>query len=154
MPFTYKIQKSEGESMQKTRIGISVGMMGAAAYFLALLGDVWGYLLPILVAIYVLKFEENEWLRRTVVKVVVIIASFTVLVATLTLIPNLLGFVDDIANIFNENVSVNWLNRTVTAIVTLVNLCEKVLLLLLCGKSLRQSTIPIPVIDTLISKYM
>ncbi len=141
--------------MQKTKIGISVGMMGAVAYFLALAaGDVWGYILPILVAVYVLKFEENEWLRRTVVKVVVTIASFAVLVSVITLIPNLINFVDDVANIFEENVTVAWLSRTVTAIVSLVNICEKVLLLLLCVKSLRQSTIHIPVIDSLISKYM
>ena len=51
--------------MQKTRLGISVGLLGAAIYFMGLFS---GYLLAVLLAGYVLLFEENSWLRKNAVK--------------------------------------------------------------------------------------
>ena len=44
--------------MQKTKLGISVGLLGAAIYFMGLFG---GYLVAVLLAGYILMFEENEW---------------------------------------------------------------------------------------------
>ena len=54
--------------MQKTRLGISVGMLGAAVYLTGLFS---GYLVAILMAGYVLLCEENGWLKRSVIKAVV-----------------------------------------------------------------------------------
>lgn len=45
--------------MQKTRLGISVGMLGAAIYLTGLFS---GYLVVVLMVGYVLLFEENSWL--------------------------------------------------------------------------------------------
>lgn len=42
--------------MQKTRLGISVGMLGAAIYLTGLFS---GYLVAVLLTGYVLLFEEN-----------------------------------------------------------------------------------------------
>ena len=53
--------------MQKTKLGISVGLLGAAIYFTGLFS---GYLVAVLLAGYVLMFEENEWLRKNAVKAV------------------------------------------------------------------------------------
>ena len=50
--------------MQKTRLGISVGMLGAAIYLTGLFS---GYVVAVLMAGYVLLFEENSWLRRSAV---------------------------------------------------------------------------------------
>ena len=54
--------------MQKTRLGISVGMLGAAVYLTGLFS---GYLVAILMAGYVLLCEENGWLKRSDIKAVV-----------------------------------------------------------------------------------
>ena len=54
--------------MQKTRLGISVGMLGAAVYLTGLFS---GYLVALLMAGYVLLCEENGWLKRSVIKAVV-----------------------------------------------------------------------------------
>ena len=43
--------------MQKTRLGISVGLLGAGVCFLGLVG---GYLVTAILAGYILLFEENE----------------------------------------------------------------------------------------------
>lgn len=51
----------------KTKLGISVGLLGTMVYFAALFG---GYTPVILLAGYVLLFEENEWLKKAAIKAV------------------------------------------------------------------------------------
>lgn len=63
--------------MQKTRLGISVGLLGAAIYFMGLFS---GYLLAVLLAGYVLLFEENSWLRKNAVKAMSVMAVFSLLI--------------------------------------------------------------------------
>ena len=63
--------------MEKTRVGITAGAFGAAA---CLAGFFGGYVAVILLAGYVLLFEENAWLRRCVVKVFVIMLFFSFVV--------------------------------------------------------------------------
>ena len=54
--------------MQKAKLGISVGLLGAAIYFTSLFS---GYLVPVILTGYVLLFEENDWLRKNAVKAMV-----------------------------------------------------------------------------------
>ena len=67
--------------MQKTRLGITVGLMGALTYFIALFG---GYLAMIIVAGYILLFESNEWLKKAAVKAAVITIGFAVLISVIS----------------------------------------------------------------------
>ena len=53
--------------MQKTKIGISVGVMGAVMYFASLFG---GYIPMLLLAGYIFLKEENIWLRKAAFKAV------------------------------------------------------------------------------------
>ena len=48
--------RKEGIIMQKTKLGISVGMLGAVLYFMGIFS---GYLLVAILAAYVLLYEEN-----------------------------------------------------------------------------------------------
>lgn len=56
--------------MQKTRMGISVGLMGAATYLCGLFG---GLMVTVVIAGYILLFEENAWLKRAAVKSVALV---------------------------------------------------------------------------------
>lgn len=56
----------------KTKLGISAGLLGAAVFFLALVG---GWIPTILVAGYILLFEANDWLKNCAVKAVAVITS-------------------------------------------------------------------------------
>ena len=71
--------------MQKTRLGISVGMLGAAIYLTGLFS---GYVVAVLMAGYVLLFEENSWLRRSAVKAVSLMVFFSFITVLINLIPN------------------------------------------------------------------
>lgn len=47
--------------MKKTKLGISVGLLGAMLFFSCYFG---GYTIAIIIAGYVLLFEENAWLKK------------------------------------------------------------------------------------------
>ena len=132
--------------MQKTKLGITVGALGAITFFAGFFG---GYLAAIVLAGYALLFEENAWLKRSVVKV-----FFSVTVAIINVIPDLLEFVGNIASVFNGNFSIIKVNQIVNVLVSGLNLAEKVLFLGLGVKALSQGTIVIPLIDKKVSKYI
>jgi len=137
--------------MQKTKLGITVGALGAITFFAGFFG---GYLAAIALAGYALLFEENAWLKRSVVKAVVLMVFFSVTVAIINVIPDLLEFVGNIASVFNGNFSIIKVNQVVNVVVSGLNLVEKVLFLGLGVKALSQGTIVIPFIDKKVSKYI
>ena len=137
--------------MQKTKLGLSVGLLGAIFFFVSFFG---GYIPTLLLAGYVLLVEDNAWLKRVTVKGVVLALVFSVLSALVNFIPNLMGLVDDVLRIFNENLYVPVISNIVNLILTILNLVEKVLFLLLGFMALKQKTIVIPPLDAFISKYM
>ena len=137
--------------MQKTKLGITVGALGAITFFAGFFG---GYLAAIVLAGYALLFEENAWLKRSVVKAVVLMVFFSVTVAIINVIPDLLEFVGTIASVFNGNFSIIKVNQVVNVVVSGLNLVEKVLFLGLGVKALSQGTIVIPFIDKKVSKYI
>lgn len=137
--------------MQKTKLGISVGMLGAVLYFMGLFG---GYLITLLLAGYVLLCENNEWLKKAAVKVVAIMIIFSFWTTIVGLVPGAISVIDDIVSIFGGNFYISFVSNLVNAIVSVLNILEKLLLLGLGVKALNQGTIPVPAIDNLINKYM
>ena len=137
--------------MQKTRLGISVGLLGAAIFFSGLFS---GYLVAVILAGYVLLFEDNVWLRKSAVKAVATMMFFSLLVFVVNLIPNAIGFINDIVGVFNGNFSIVPLTKIVAAITSALDIFEKVLFIGLGLKALNQGSISIPIIDRLVNKYM
>lgn len=137
--------------MQKTKLGISVGLLGAAIYFTSLFS---GYLVPVILTGYVLLCEENEWLKRNAVKAVALLTAFSFLVAVIRLIPDAIGFVDDVFIIFNGSFRLLFLTKIVNVILSAIDIIEKILFIGLGVKALNQGSISVPVVDKLINKYM
>ncbi len=137
--------------MQKTKLGISVSLLGAAIYFTSLFS---GYLVPVILAGYVLLFEENDWLRKNAVKAVSLMVFFSFIVVVINLIPNAINFIDYIASIFGGNVYIAFISNLVNAITSAIDIIEKVLFIGLGLKALNQGNISFPVVDKLINKYM
>ena len=77
--------------MKKTKLGISVGLLGAAIYFMGLFS---GYLVVVLLAGYVLLCEDNEWLKKSAVKAVSVMALFSFLITVVNLVPNAISVID------------------------------------------------------------
>lgn len=137
--------------MQKTRLGITVGLMGAALYFSGLFG---GYVITIILAGYVLLCEENAWLKKAAVKTVAIMMGFSLLGSLIYLIPNAIGVIDSILNVFGGNFYLTFVSNIIDVLDKVLGLAEKLLLIILGLKAFNQGNISVPVIDKLINKYM
>jgi len=136
--------------MQKTRLGISVGIFGAAIYLAALVG---GYIPLILLAGYVLLFEENPWLKRSAVKAAVIMFSFSLLIALIGFIPDIIAFLNSLFVVFHGKLTVPVLTNIVNFVNIALSILEKVILIVLAIKALTQGELHIGFFDKLIGKH-
>ena len=134
----------------KTKLGISAGLLGAAVFFLALVG---GWIPTILVAGYILLFEANDWLKNCAVKAVAVITFFALVSAVVGFVPNIITLIDDVANLFNETFSIAFISKIVTLINTVLTIAEKLLLLAMGFKALHHGTVGFGIIDKLIARH-
>lgn len=137
--------------MQKTKLGISVGVLGAAIYFL---GFFSGMTAAVILGGYILLMEENIWLKKAVVKTVAVWVLFALLSAVLGLIPDVIGFINSILNIFGGSFYINIVSNIIYMLRDGLDLLRSVLFLLLGLKALNQGTVKVPVIDKLVDKCM
>ena len=137
--------------MQKTRIGISVGLMGAITYFAILFG---GYIAAVLLFGYIMLVEENPWLRKTAVKSVVLLVSFSVISAVIGLIPDFIYFINTIFNVFESHFSLPVVTNILAVIPSALGILKTVIFVVLGLKALNQGTLNIPVVDGMTNKNM
>ena len=137
--------------MEKTKLGVSAGLVAAAAYFTALLG---GYLVPVLIAGYVLIAEQDAWLKKNAVKAVLLSIGFTLAAAVINLIPDAMGFVDSVFRVFGGSFHLNFIYNVIQVLLNILGLLEKVLFLLLGIQAMSGKTINLPGLDKLLDKYM
>lgn len=135
----------------KAKLGISVGLLGALVYFMGLFS---GYTVMVLLAGYILLFEENDWLKRTAVKAVGVCVCFSLLSVFIGFIPDLLGLIDDICSVFNGTFYVAVLSNLVTLLRTVISIAQKVLLLVLGIMALKQKTVSLGILDRLMDLPM
>ncbi len=134
----------------KSKLGISVGLFGAGIYLGNLVG---GILVSILLLGYVLLFEENEWLKVSVIKATVLSMLFTFVTMVIELIPRTIGTLDNLMRIFDGDFTVQFLSNVSLFLNYGVGLLEMVVFLLLAVKALNQRTMNIPVVDGMIKKH-
>ncbi len=137
--------------MQKTKLGISVGLMGAIAYFAGLFS---GYLVAVLIFGYIMLVEDNPWLRKTAVKSIVLLVTFSALSAVIGLIPDFISFVNTIFNVFGSYFSLSVVTNILAVITSALSILKTVVFLVLGLKALNQGTLTIPVVDNMTNKNM
>ena len=137
--------------MQKSKLGISVGLLGAAIFFVCFFG---GYTAAVILAGYILLFEENAWLKRIAVKGVVLMIALATLSAAIYLLPNVITLIDSIATVFGGHVYIAFISNIIRVIDAGLVILEKIAFIILGFKALKVRTIRIPVIDALVDKYM
>ena len=134
----------------RTKLGISVGLLGAATYLAAYFG---GYVPAILLAGYVLLVEDNEWLRRTVVKAVALLISFAFLQALIGFIPSILSWIYTLVDIFDGKFEYETVTSIITLITKAIEIVKTCLFLILGAKALNQGTVTVPFVDGIVNKY-
>lgn len=137
--------------MEKTRLGITVGLMGAMIYFTGLFS---GYLVAVILAGYVLLCEGNVWLRCSAVKAVALMLFFSGLIVIVNLIPDAFGFISSVLSVFNFNFGFGFVSKIMSVINSGIDIAEKVLFLALGLKALHQGTIAIPALDRFVSRHI
>ena len=135
--------------MQKTRLGITVGLMGFITYLVCYFG---GFIPAILLFGYILLVENNQWLRKTAVKALLLTVAFSLLSALIEFIPNIISFIGSIVDIFNGSFYLTIVSKIVAVLNNAIGLIKTVLFIVLGIKALSQGSITVPVIDDLTNK--
>lgn len=134
----------------KTKLGISVALMAALAYFMGFFG---GVVSLVLFTGYVLLFEENEFVRKSAVKSFLIMAAFAVLSALVGFIPNIISLINSLLSIFGKSFSISVVSRIITFLQLVLDLLEKILFLALGFLALGKKNMKISVIDKFVEKH-
>ncbi len=137
--------------MQKTKLGISVGMVGAAMFFFCLFG---GYIPALLLGGYILLAEDNIWLKKTAVKAIALSVCFSILTILIGLIPDFINIIRNFSTMIEEVVNLSKADSLFNIILIIVDIVEILLFLVLGLSAFSQGTVKIPFIDNMISKYM
>lgn len=136
--------------MKTSKLGISVGFMGAILCAIGLFG---GYFITFAAVAYVLLREENMWLRKTAIKVLVLTFAFPLLHTIIGFLPDLVKFINDVMYLFDDYFKVEKLPAIVTVLKDVVNIAEYVVFVLFGVLSFSQRTIRLPLVDKLIDKH-
>lgn len=135
--------------MEKSKLGISVSLLAAAV---CLLGYYGGYVITGLLVGYILLKEENEWLKKLSVTVVVVMLSFSILSTAVSLIPNVLNVGYSFIQIFNGDFYIYFIDRIFNFLSNVLSICKMAVFLLLSYFALTGKDINIPVLDKLLDK--
>lgn len=134
----------------KSKLGISVGLLGAGIYLAALFS---GYLAVIVLAGYVLLVEENEWLKKSAVKAVALLMTISFAITLINLVPDLLSWISSFISIFKGTFNYGVVSSIILSITKAIDIVKTCLFLMLGVKALNQGTVEIPFVDKIINEY-
>ena len=136
--------------MEKTKLGLNVGMMAALVYLVC---NFAGYTIALLLVGYVLLMEDNAWLKKCALKGALIMIGLSVCSSVINLIPNIISIPLDLLNIFGFNLYFNFMYEITNLLYNLVSLAETVVLLMLSLKAVSKVDFPVPVIDKVVEMF-
>lgn len=133
--------------MQKTKLGMSIGLLSAVIYFTALFG---GYIPLFMIAGYVLIFEQNDWLKRVCFKAVILLIAFSMITAIVGVLPNLMNSFSNFIQIFHGDFSYVLISRIVNIFNDIMSIIKVILFIMLGFKAYKIQDIRISNIDKII----
>jgi hypothetical protein len=134
----------------KSKLGISVGLLAAAAYFTGLFS---GYIPLLLILGYVLIAEQNRWLKVSVVKALIVTLAFSAIRLLIGFIPDLFGLIASGANIFDKSFTFYKLTSVTSFLSNALSIAETVILFVLGVMALKQKSFSNGLIDKFIKKH-
>ena len=137
--------------MEKTKLGLSIGFVGALLYCLGLFG---GILVTIAAVGYVLICEENEWLKKTAVKVVVLMLLFPIVIKLIGIVPDLLSLLGDFLGLFKVVINLNFIYAVENLFRGILDIIEYMVFAVFGVLALFAKTIRIPLLDSFIDKHI
>ena len=120
--------------MEKTKLGLSVTIMGALVYLVALFG---GYTPLLLIAGYILIAEENIRLKKTAVTAFLLAVAFSVLSFVIGLIPDTLSVLISFLEIFGiHDLYLPFINNVTNFLYASLSVIKEVAFIFMAGMAL------------------
>lgn len=133
--------------MEKTKLGLSVGVVGAAAFLLYQFG---GYTPALLLVGYVLLCESDTGLKKSVLSATVIALGYSLVNYVIYLFPNVTGLLTSFLNIFGVHPELYIIDRIFNFLGTVVAFLKGLLMVFLAGMSLLNKPVELPFLKKLI----
>ena len=136
--------------MEKTKLGISVGLTAALLYFIGLISPI----ALVVAAGFVLVTESNMWLKKSATQALVIVLFLNLVNAAVSCVGYLFSFINNvITNVF-KGFHLSFPLHIDGIVNNAVNLIEIVLLVILGIMALNQKGFQIPFISDFVDKHM
>jgi uncharacterized membrane protein len=141
----------------KSKLGIHCGFLACLCF---LVGQFFGGVALSILVGYILLKEENEFLRFSALKALVIVLFVSVLNNLIYLLPDFFGLIDSITRIFDADTYFNniefisKLNQVLSLCTSIVSFAKEILMLVLALFATKIKTIKLPVIDPVLAKYV
>ncbi|NMA66165.1 MAG: hypothetical protein GX957_08000 [Clostridiaceae bacterium] len=136
--------------MEKTKLGISIGLLGALVYFMGLLNST----ALVIIAGYILLFEDNRWLKKCAVKAVSIFVILSLIPICFGFVGDILDFINNLIRGFGGYANLMWPFNLQQLVNIASMLVRSVLLFVLGLMALTQGSIAIKPIDKFVDRHM
>ena len=139
--------------MKKTKLGISVGLMGA---IVAMLGLVGGYVITVIVVGYILWKEEDMWLKKQGVRTLLLMLVFSAFSTLLNLFPEVMEFVRRLLELFDGYAPryESWFDNLLSILRYAADIIKVIVFALLAWKGLSMKSLNISALEKGIEKHM
>lgn len=137
--------------MEKSKLGIPVTLVAAAAWLLGLYS---GYMITAILVGYVLLAEESAWLKKACLKVLVIMLGFSVAFTALDLLPNLLNILYGFLEIFDVHLYLSFVHDVFNFFYQILSLVKTLLFIALGIASVMGKSFKLPAIDNFVDKHL
>ena len=136
--------------MLKTKLGISIALVGAAMYFLGALS----FIPAVLLAGYVLIAEQNEWLKRQAAKMVGVVVVFGLLSIAVGWIDEVVYILNIIVRWFDDDVYLSVPANLTSLCQSVISLVKEIFLLMMGFMALGMKNVKLGIVDKQLDKYM
>lgn len=140
----------EEKEMLKTKLGISIALVGAAMYFLGM----FSFIPAVLLAGYVLIAEENEWVKRQAARMIGVVLLFGLLSIAIGWIDEFVGMLNIVVRWFNDEVYLKVPGNLTGLLQYIISIAKEVFLLVMGIMALGMKSIKFPLVDKLLDKFM
>lgn len=137
--------------MEKSKLGISVALLGAAVCLTACFG---GYVALALLVGYVLLREDNAWLKRVSVKAAAVTLAFGLCITILGFIPSFESDLSSFVYLFDGHVSFGKLSSIISLLSSILDLIRDIILVIMAIVAIKGKELGVAVIDGIVDKHL
>lgn len=137
--------------MLKTKLGVSIALVGAAMYFLG----AYSFIPAVLLAGYVLIAEQNEWLKRQAAKMIGVVLLFGILSIAVSWLDDVVSVLNIIIHWFDKGASYLSIPANLTSLCQyIISLSKEIFLIVMGFMALGMKNVKLGAIDKLLDKFM